>query len=166
MAAHVYVTVGTTQFDSLIDALLTADVLGLLVAQGYRRLLMQIGRGREPVLPAEAPLTIEWYRFKDSLAADMHAASLLISHAGAGSIMEGLGCAANLLVVVNDSLMHNHQQELAHELDRRGHLIAATPASLLHKLAVVHERAGSLVPFPESDHDAFSRFLSSSLGLE
>lgn len=162
----VYVTVGTTQFESLIDALLEADVLALLAAQGYRRLRMQVGRGREPALPAGAPLAIEWYRFKDSLAGDMHEASLLISHAGAGSIMEGLQCAASLLVVVNDTLMHNHQQELACELDRRGHLIAATPATLLQKIALVHEKDGLLVPFPESDDRAFSSFLSSSLGLE
>jgi ribosomal protein L27 len=52
----------------------------------------------------------------------MRSAALIISHAGAGSILEGMRLRAIMVVVVNDALMHNHQQELAGELlmQRRG----------------------------------------------
>lgn len=61
MSKTCFATVGTTQFDALISSLLSAEVLGLLASQGYTRLLLQIGRGAEPCLPASAPLEIEWY---------------------------------------------------------------------------------------------------------
>ena len=125
-----FATVGTTQFDALTLALVSHEVTGLLARHGYSCLRLQIGRGAEPVLPSDPPppIPIEWcarlkssggalhtlplsdlrasrrYRFKDSLEADMRSAALLISHAGAGSIMEGLRCTAPLLVAVNDGL--------------------------------------------------------------
>ena len=105
-----FVTVGTTQFDSLIETLLTPAALELLFQQGFSCLRLQVGRGADPAVPSCTPISIEWYRFKDSLEADMRAASLLISHAGAGSILEALRIRSRLLVVVNDKLMHNHQQ--------------------------------------------------------
>ena len=116
-------------------------------------------------MPASAPLEVESYRFKDSLAADMQDAALLVSHAGAGSIMEGLRCRAALVVVVNDQLMHNHQQELANELDTRGHLVATTPAGLVDALRALPKRASELTPFPESDPSVFPAFLEAQLGV-
>ena len=106
----VFATVGTTQFDALVDKLVSTEVTHLLAQQGYTRLVIQFGRGAEPELPTTPAIPVEYYRFKDSLAADMHSAALIVSHAGAGSIMEGLRCDAHLLVVVNDALMDNHQQ--------------------------------------------------------
>ena len=162
----VFVTVGTTQFDALVAKLLSHEVLALLAEQGYHRLCIQHGRGAPPpAAPASAPLEVESYRFKDTLAADMQGAALLISHAGAGSIMEGLRCRAALVVVVNDQLMDNHQQELAQQLDARGHLLATTPAGLADALRALPERAGELTPFPESDPNVFPAFLEAQLGL-
>eukprot|EP00965_Chrysotila_dentata_P255377 6212198-Pleurochrysis_carterae.AAC.2 len=158
----VFATVGTTQFNALIDAVLAESVLKLLYEQGYRRLRIQVGRGSEPTLPTSAALDIDWYRFKDTLKDDMQDASLIVSHAGAGSIMEGLRCDASLLVVVNDALMDNHQTELADELDRRGHLVAVTPNSLLEGLCRVRDCKASLIPFPESDPQLFPRFLNTA----
>ena len=42
---------------------------------------------------------------------------------GAGSVFEGLQAKKLLLVVPNARLMHNHQIELAHRLERMGHLV-------------------------------------------
>jgi len=44
------------------------------------------------------------YRFKDTLKDDMYKSSLIISHCGAGSILEALEMEKPLIVVVNDSL--------------------------------------------------------------
>eukprot|EP00315_Gephyrocapsa_oceanica_P000752 CAMPEP_0185336004 /NCGR_PEP_ID=MMETSP1363-20130426/88793_1 /TAXON_ID=38817 /ORGANISM="Gephyrocapsa oceanica, Strain RCC1303" /LENGTH=169 /DNA_ID=CAMNT_0027935043 /DNA_START=39 /DNA_END=544 /DNA_ORIENTATION=- len=162
-----FATVGTTQFDALTLALVSHEVTGLLARHGYSCLRLQIGRGAEPVLPSDPPppIPVEWYRFKDSLEADMQSAALIISHAGAGSIMEGLRCTAPLLVAVNDGLMDNHQQELAHELDRRGHLIATTPRGLCAALEALPARAASLEPWPEGDATEFARYLGAALGV-
>ena len=102
--ATAFVTVGTTQFEGLATAVLSEDVLSILAAQGFKRLVLQLGRGPEPKLPEAPPLQIEWYRFKPSLADDMQSAGLIVSHAGAGSILEGMRLGSLMVVVVNDSL--------------------------------------------------------------
>ena len=86
----VFATVGTTQFDALTAVLLSSEVLEVLRRQGYNELRVQYGRGSEPAAPATPPLEVNTYRFKSSLAEDMERAALIITHAGAGSILEGL----------------------------------------------------------------------------
>lgn len=161
----VFATVGTTQFDAFVSTLLSAEVLALLASQGYTHLRLQLGRGAEPAVPAAPPLEVEWYRFKPSLAADMADASLLLSHAGAGSILEGLRLNARMVVVVNEALHDNHQTELADELAARAHLVATTPAGLAASLRALAERPPAFAPLPAADATAFPRFLSASLGL-
>lgn len=96
----------------------------------------------------------------------MRSASLIISHAGAGSILEGMRLGALMVVVINDQLMHNHQQELANELHSRHHLLATTPGKLLATLQTLGEHPPALVPMPAADSTAFPRFLSNELGLQ
>ena len=165
MAKVVFATVGTTQFDGLVDALLSDEVMALLAEHGYTELRLQVGHGTEPRIPASPPLQVAWYRFKDGLSADMAESALLISHAGAGSILEGLRLGKLLLVVVNDQLMHNHQQELAHALAEQRHLVATTPGQLRDELQRLLERPPALLPYPEVDPTLFPRFLTGVLGL-
>ena len=165
MAKVVFATVGTTQFDGLVDALLSDEVLALLAEHGYTELRLQVGHGTEPSIPASPPLKVKWYRFKDGLSADMAESALLISHAGAGSILEGLRLGKLLVVVVNDQLMHNHQQELAHALAEQRHLVATTPGQLRGELQRLLERPPALLPYPEADPTLFPRFLTGVLGL-
>ncbi|KEP66614.1 UNVERIFIED_CONTAM: glycosyltransferase family 28 C-terminal domain-containing protein [Hammondia hammondi] len=47
---RVLVTVGTTSFDALIDAVLDPAFLLLLLSRGCRRLVLQFGRGKSPAL--------------------------------------------------------------------------------------------------------------------
>mmetsp|Transcript_52628 Transcript_52628/g.138390 ORF Transcript_52628/g.138390 Transcript_52628/m.138390 type:complete len:165 (+) Transcript_52628:57-551(+) len=161
----VFATVGTTQFDKLIETLLTDDVLGALARHGYHTLRLQVGRGAEPAVPAKAPIHIEWYRFKPSLQEDMAGASLLISHAGAGSILEGMRLRARMVVVVNDALMDNHQTELADELADRDHCLGTTPSRLLATLEDLAARKTPFEVFPPADTEAFPRLLDAQLGL-
>ena len=162
----VFATVGTTSFPALGDTLLTAEVLAALHAQGYRKLVLQLGRGPEPQIPSTPPLKIEWYRFKPSLEPDMREASLLVSHAGAGSILEGMRLQKLMLVVVNDALMDNHQQELAQELHARKHLLATTPSGLLATLQAMGDAPPALVPLPPADETVFPTFMAATLGLD
>ena len=95
----------------------------------------------------------------------MHDAALIISHAGAGSILEGMRLGALMVVVVNDALMHNHQQELAEELHARQHLLAATPRNLLETLSNLGSHPPALTPMPAADMQAFPQFVAKELGL-
>ena len=105
------------------------------------------------------------YRFKPSLNEDMHGAALIISHAGAGSILEGMRLGALMVVVVNDALMHNHQQELAGALHERRHLLSTVPSGLAATLRELRDRPPALEPMPPPDVTAFPRFLAKELGL-
>uniref|UniRef100_A0A3P8QC11 UDP-N-acetylglucosamine transferase subunit ALG13 n=1 Tax=Astatotilapia calliptera TaxID=8154 RepID=A0A3P8QC11_ASTCA len=127
----VFVTVGTTSFDELIESITSSEATQALKARGYERLVLQVGRGS--VLPAadSCPhIRLEAFRFKNSIAEDISQADLVISHAGAGSCLEALGAGKSLLVVVNDKLMDNHQLELARQLHMDSHLLYCTCSCL------------------------------------
>ena len=160
-----FAAVGTTQFDGLVASLVAPEMLALMASQGFKRLVLQLGKGPDPAIPKDPPLKVEWYRFKPSLDADLRQADLVISHAGAGSILEALRLRKRLVVVVNDALMHNHQEELAQELHTREHLIATTPANLAEVLRESSERPAKLIPMPLADTAAFPRYLADAMGL-
>lgn len=54
-------------------------------------------------------------------------ADLVISHAGTGSILDSLRLGKPLIVCVNDTLMDNHQQEIADQFASSNHLWACLP---------------------------------------
>ncbi|GJP66183.1 hypothetical protein CLOP_g23087 [Closterium sp. NIES-67] len=90
-------------------------------------------------------------------------ASLVISHAGSGSIFEALRASKPLVVVVNAALMDNHQRELAGALVERQHLVQATPASLA---ATVREMdLKGLVPYPPQEAEKYAQALDEFLGF-
>ncbi|CBZ54004.1 glycosyltransferase family 28 C-terminal domain-containing protein [Neospora caninum Liverpool] len=93
-----------------------------------------------PRLPSDLPprsaseassrsLLISFFRFLPSLEAELAAASLVISHCGAGTVFQALRLRKRLVAVVNASLMNNHQLELGRELERRAHclLVSSLP---------------------------------------
>ncbi|XP_013861028.1 UDP-N-acetylglucosamine transferase subunit ALG13 homolog isoform X1 [Austrofundulus limnaeus] len=161
----VFVTVGTTSFDELIEHVTSAEVIQELKTRGYERLVLQVGRGA--VLPAAdscSQLKLEAFRFKDSIVEDMRQSDLVISHAGAGSCLEALGAGKPLLVVVNDKLMNNHQLELARQLHTDHHLLYCTCSTLTETLRNMD--LSVLQPFPPGQPKNFANFLDKALGLK
>ena len=190
-------TVGTTKFDSLIEAVSGPKFLTHISRNecgAYTSLTVQYGRGS--VIPfvdsisgttnksngdASAPssasakqdingISCDAYQFKPSLRQDMEDADLIISHAGAGSIMEGMELCTEannegkstsksthrrqkkLVVVTNAALMHGHQSELADALEARGHLfVVRDPGELLQEDTLKRIEAFDQVPFEGGD---------------
>jgi hypothetical protein len=62
----------------------------------------------------------------------------LLTHQGAGTILEALEAGKRMLVVVNDLLMDNHQTELASQMETKGYLCACTCATLKTDLLRLH----------------------------
>ena len=101
---------------------------------------------------------MEFFDYAPSLRDRFAGADLVVTHAGAGSIFETLStprppasASASgarkgrrapspapgpipLIAVPNGALMHNHQAELASELEARGLLVSATPETLARVL--------------------------------
>ncbi|XP_058780680.1 uncharacterized protein LOC131654761 [Vicia villosa] len=161
----VFVTVGTTSFDALVRAMDSENVKKELFAKGYTNLLIQIGRGS--FLPTkserEGSLAVDYFTFSSSIADHLRSASLVISHAGSGSIFETLRLRKPLIVVVNEDLMDNHQSELADELANRKHLYCASPHTLHQTISDMD--LNSLLPYTPGDATPVANHINRFLGF-
>ncbi|KAJ4959023.1 hypothetical protein NE237_026134 [Protea cynaroides] len=111
----------------------------------------------------DGSLAVDFFTFSSSIADYLRSASLVISHAGSGSIFETLRLGKPLIVVVNEDLMDNHQSELAEELAERKHLLCARPQTLCQTIeGMVLE---SFVPYPPGDVTLVSKRINSFLGF-
>ncbi|KAG0305238.1 N-acetylglucosaminyldiphosphodolichol N-acetylglucosaminyltransferase catalytic subunit alg13 [Dissophora globulifera] len=167
MTNNVFVTVGSTRFDRLIAAISSPPFLAQLLSLGYTHLTVQHGQSPFPTslssLAHDLGLHLDAYTYKSSLRDDMERASLIISHAGSGSILEALRLNKNLIVVVNEDLMDNHQQELGSALHEQGHLVCCSVSGLENALR--EKKYESLVPYPEPDPTRFANFLNTRMGV-
>lgn len=158
---RVFVTVGTTEFADLISTVDSRAFVDLIADRGCSVLVLQVGRGLAPVrladLCAARGVHLEWYRFKDDIGPDLAAASLVVSHAGAGTIVECLDLKKPLVVCVNSSLQNNHQTELADQMASDGFLVAAHPETLLATLSTDFHH--SLRAYPDPDFTLFPKLV-------
>ena len=168
------VTVGTTEFDYLIRSLDTAKFASFVKQEGFTRVFFQIGRGQyEPhALTALFKddgkgngIFFSWFRFVPNLSELVNGAHTVISHCGAGTILEVLDSGARLVVAVNETLMGNHQMELADALFARGQCQVIYPATALADLAV-HPNPN---PNPNRDRnvvpDLFPQLIDQAMGF-
>lgn len=166
MPFRIFVTVGTTEFNSLIEAIDCEEFLNLIVRKGCRHLVIQIGRGEvEPsylvdICPT-VDIVLEVFRFKPSLTSDMREADLIICHAGAGSITEALSLNKQVMVVVNGTLMDNHQSELANAVVSKGYCFSTDPDRLVSDLLTAD--FSSTTVYPTVDYAAFPKLIDELL---
>lgn len=154
---YVFVTVGTTKFEALVEQVDSEAFGAWLQTQGADlRVVVQRGAGAyEP----RSPWIAECYTYKPSLAADMGGAALVITHAGSGSVLEALRLRRRTCVVANTALMDNHQTELAQELHRRGLVAYAAGAeNLLTALTDVH------IGFEDTEEGAAEKTAATATG--
>lgn len=145
---HIFVTVGTTRFDKLVSLSTSKVALEWMERQGFSSLTIQYGRGEKPNINTTSSLRIECYDFRPSLIADMEEADLILSHAGAGTVMEVLRITKKLVVVINTQLMDNHQTELAGAMAERGHLLMVEKPEMLNEI----QTWASFVDFSPTPH--------------
>lgn len=165
---NVFVTVGTTQFDTLIDAINTSAVAVRLRKLGLRRLTVQIGSGHDPDLPNSPHykgIHTEVYRLKPTIMPDISAADLIISHAGAGTCIDVLTKKnVPFVVVVNDLLMDNHQTELADQLASDGYIVACKPDGLAKQLTDI--TTVQFRPYSQGSAKPFVSLLNRTMNFE
>ncbi|CAL5378958.1 unnamed protein product [Camellia sinensis] len=162
----IFVTVGTTRFDALVRVVDTPEVRQELFNKGYTHLLIQMGRGS--YIPTKSSgeggcLAVDYFTFSSSIADNLRSASLVISHAGSGSIFETLKLGKALIVVVNEDLMDNHQSELAEELAERKHLFYARPQTLLDTIKGM--TLETLIPYHPGDAKPVAKLINRFLGF-
>ncbi|GFO05953.1 UDP-n-acetylglucosamine transferase subunit alg13 homolog [Plakobranchus ocellatus] len=166
MEKKLFVTVGTTQFDTLIEAISSKEIMEVLSNLGFTHVTLQTGRGK--VQPKDNAgdknhPSLTCYGLKNSILEDVKAADLVICHAGAGSILDALGCNKKVLVVVNEELMGNHQTEVAEKLAKEHYLHFCGISSLSDSLKNLD--FSNLVPFPPGEPEKFASHLDQVLGF-
>jgi beta-1,4-N-acetylglucosaminyltransferase len=113
MFGNIFITVGTTEFNELILSLDNQRFVDTILDLKCKQLTLQIGRGDFPnYLPDICEIkNIKYscFRFQSDLKEVMEKSDLIISHCGAGSILEVLSLRKPLIVAVNSSLQGNHQ---------------------------------------------------------
>ncbi|XP_006652163.2 UDP-N-acetylglucosamine transferase subunit ALG13 homolog [Oryza brachyantha] len=161
----VFVTVGTTCFDALVQAVDSERVKEALLQKGYTHLLIQMGRGTyaPSKVTGNSTLQVDYFTFSPSIADYIREASLVISHAGSGSIFETLRLSKPLIVVVNEDLMDNHQSELAEELAERKHLFCARPQTLQETIQAMD--LTTLQPYVPGDAKPVVTLINKFLGF-
>jgi len=169
----VFVTVGSTKFDALLQAAISEPVLTALHTKGFVRVVLQRGNSvldldcgastRDSLTIRKGGLDIETWKFKPSIQDEIERADLVISHAGSGTILDVLRSGKPLIVVPNPTLMDNHQEELALHLDGLGHLRATFVGDL--PTAIGSFDPNTLVPFPPCDGSKFRRLVDEMMGF-
>lgn len=169
--SKIFVTVGTTQFEQLIDGLFTDDTLQVLKEIGCKQLTIQLGNGKEiaqssiQLAQQKYGVNCEYYRLKATILNDIQNADLVISHAGAGSCIEVLNAKKPLLVVINETLMDNHQTELAEQLHKDGYLLYCTTKTLDQLLSTVPNTMPMLREYERGNVRDFVRELDNFMGF-
>lgn len=109
--AFIFVTVGSTDFDVLIQA------VDRLAPSLESRGVMQIGHGQY------TPVNLPYFRFAPSLDPYYERATLVVAHGGLATTMEVLQRGLPLVSVSNSDRYDNHQEDLVSTMDAQGYLV-------------------------------------------
>ncbi|KAI6109582.1 glycosyl transferase [Pisolithus sp. B1] len=168
----VFVTVGSTRFDALAQAAVSERVLDALHKKGYKRIVIQRGNsdfrreagsnGEDLVVFEKNGLEVETWKFKSSVQSEVERADLVVSHAGAGTILDALRQGKRMIVVPNPTLLDDHQGELSSRLEALGYLTASTVDNLAATISAFDP--SKLIPFPPFDGSRFRRLIDQEMG--
>jgi len=130
----VFVTVGSTQFPELVSAVITKKSLEILHSNGFTNLVIQYGAGPEPKISVEN-IKLRAFPLTTKFTEEVNKADLLICHCGAGTLLDALRAHKKAIGVINDTLMDNHQVQLANGLHKDGYIaIAPNPKNLIENV--------------------------------
>eukprot|EP01125_Pyxidicula_operculata_P011969 TRINITY_DN3922_c0_g1_i1.p1 TRINITY_DN3922_c0_g1~~TRINITY_DN3922_c0_g1_i1.p1 ORF type:complete len:403 (-),score=64.04 TRINITY_DN3922_c0_g1_i1:276-1484(-) len=114
---YVLITVGTTKFDELIRSIDSVQFGQILKKKGYKGVHIQYGGSKEPKhIINTSNFECQIFDYRPSLIDEIKNASLIIGHAGVGTIFEALEHEKDTIIVPNPKLMNNHQAEITDAL--------------------------------------------------
>lgn len=169
-----FVTVGSTKFDDLVERILSDDTVNQIVELGFTKLILQVGSSQYDSKKVEQlrevsskdtsqKLVIELYNYKDSIDEDIERSDVIVGHAGAGTCLETLRNGKRLLIVVNEKLMGNHQSELADQLSRDNYVVQTTVLKFNENLALICDSETKLNKLPARNPSIFEEIFDEAL---
>jgi len=131
-AMHLFVTVGTTSFDALLEVFDRNDAIEMLNCLQIDQITLQTGHTRCKFshLRLADSLAVTIFDYADEIGSYISSADIVLSHGGAGTILDVLSRHVRLCVVPNPALHQNHQLELVSALEKEGYLLHSTIDSL------------------------------------
>lgn len=161
MFKRVFVTVGTTSFQELIQLVISDDAIAQYKEWGVEEVRIQGGIAfdeRNQNDWVEKGVEFHLYGYKSSILEDLKWADIIISHAGAGTTIEALDLGKILVVVPNEDLMGNHQLELANKLGREKYAVQTTIHTFFESLLELDP--SKIIPFPPPNPEAILPYLT------
>jgi beta-1,4-N-acetylglucosaminyltransferase len=166
------VTVGTTKFENLITAIDQEEFYRFLDEKGFTKLIIQKGNG--DYIPINFQninfnnLKVEVSCLISEFEKVIEASEYIISHGGAGNILEALKYKKRLFVVVNDLLMDNHQVELAEALSKDNYIFYIRKYDEIIKdvkSAIQNEKNYNLNSYPNFNLDLIPNLIYEMLDI-
>jgi len=165
------ITVGTTNFDILITALDNEEFYLLLEKNGFTKLILQIGNTGTytpsvfKTLKLKS-LEVEVVKLVPKFEDFIKSSEYVISHCGAGTILEGLKNKVKLIVVTNPTLMDNHQLELAEPLYKQNYiLLIKNIKTIIEELKSMITGEFKLNQYPDFNYDAIPNLIYEMLDI-
>ncbi|RDW91236.1 hypothetical protein BP5796_02401 [Coleophoma crateriformis] len=146
---ELFVTIGATAaFDELLSAVLDPDFQDVATELNFTKMRIQCGKSLEKcksiISSQPSQLDINVFDFRpQGLNYEMRAttalpgkrhAGVVITHAGAGTVLDAMRMGCHIIVVPNESLLDNHQGEMADELQKQGYVTKGRTSSLSQAL--------------------------------
>ena len=131
------ITVGTTKFDALIASIDTPEFYATAIKHNFNKILIQKGTGSyipSAYSSVSHAINVEVATILPNFENVIANSALVISHGGAGIILECLKHKKKVIVCVNAALMDNHQVELASALDASNSVKYCTQLENIHSV--------------------------------
>ena len=166
---QILITVGTTKFENLIKAIDKEEFYEMLIKTGFTKLIIQKGYGEyipKNYKAFENKMKIQISEIINHFENIIKTSDLIISHGGAGIILESLKNKRKVIVCVNDELMDNHQVELATSLEENGYLYYCKNLSnITEEAEKLISNAIQLKDYPEFNYDIIPNAIYSTLNI-
>ena len=163
------ITVGTTKFENLIKAIDNEKFYEMIINNGFTKIIIQKGYGEyipQKYKQYENKIKIQISEILNNFENIIKSSELIVSHGGAGIILESLKNKRKVIVCVNDELMDNHQIELASSLHENGYVFyCKNLAYILEDSEKVISNSIKLKEYPEFNYDIIPNAIYSTLNI-
>ena len=163
------ITVGTTKFENLIKNIDKNEFYETIIKHNFNKLIIQKGTGE--YIPKQHEkyknkIDIQICTILNNFENIIKQSDLIISHAGAGILLESLKNKRNVIVCVNDTLMDNHQIELATSLDKENYVhYCKNLNEIVNDVKLILENKKKIKIYPEFNYDAIPNVIYNMLGI-
>ena len=166
---QILITVGTTKFENLIKAIDNKKFYEMLINAGFTKIIIQKGYGEyipQNYKTFENQIKIQISEIINHFEDVIKSSELIISHGGAGIILESLKNKKKVIVCVNDELMDNHQIELATSLHENNYVYyCKNLQNIVEDAEKLISNSVKLIDYPEFNYDIIPNAIYSTLNI-